>query len=912
MKKSAVPLGLSGIYVGKGDAVAASVNSNALNTNIQATERRLPQQSFSPTRGASVTTNNSPGHQILLQNTQMTVRRSVSPSQKNVSPIRQTSMTVSTRPSMSPPRESESRSSSPPAHPTPPASQSTCSKPKNNGATTPSPSNSKPKHRSSTSAESTASRSPARQRAPPAHLQHVASEKKLKLKEAVLGKTLRSQKMEKRLKSAAERNSESVQSQSFSESDDISHVPSTASSSYESSGRNKVYAPDTNTYGASGALSGRTMRILEKQHKLEGIPKPEMISAPPPKKEEPRKVNVRGTDGERDRRNPPDLSPIEERESEASSVFSPTSRTSHSPPPMQYMIPPSHYPPHQPYGYPFHHQGYPSGYPPPSGYPGSGYYTPPGHPGYPSYPPHNFFPYGPPHGYPMYPPQSQGSVDSTAIFPQYQHTHPAPAPRVSSPDHLSTSQTALNINTHTPEDITDCEASIDEQAEAQPPNLDSLMMAKQFMILQNSMNAAPPPSGDDDPGESNPLVMFFHQILKQQQQQQQQQQQKSQQEQEDLEASPSAATTAVPSAAPLLVDVSSQAEENRKLQEQVKFLQDQITQIQQQQQAQRLLTQLSSSSSLSSTASGRSSGTELLGSKEQEENPDQVIAEIIEEILEETERDLLIKEKLEKRARELEALEINKRLLAQIQKLTEEVTTIKQLPAATFSPTAAAPETTPTLVSPDPPFTPNSERAYQLAAKEHRSRTGKELPRVLYRLVPNRSKFKGAGELFHSDIDLVMEIASALKKEASNATLGGTGTGTGDKDHESTDVDNRYSCDHTVTFDYYEMAKNSLSAATEVEEGGGGGGKPSQRAQRGSKFSVENPLLQTQDDISVGTSSSTSSPSVSHSSLSPSSVLRSKRGSRDDLELDASKSLLLAAACRPVRWTGRTKKFEHR
>ena len=74
------------------------------------------------------------------------------------------------------------------------------------------------------------------------------------------------------------------------------------------------------------------------------------------------------------------------------------------------------------------------------------------------------------------------------------------------------------------------------------------------------------------------------------------------------------------------------------------------------------------------------------------------------------------------------------------------------------------------------------------------------------------------------------------------------------------------------------------------------------RPNRGSKFSIENPLLQTQDDISIRTTQLNIS-----SSTSP-YPRKTKRLSKDDLEID-TKSLLMASACRPVKWNGRNKKI---
>lgn len=56
-------------------------------------------------------------------------------------------------------------------------------------------------------------------------------------------------------------------------------------------------------------------------------------------------------------------------------------------------------------------------------------------------------------------------------------------------------------------------------------------------------------------------------------------------------------------------------------------------------------------------------------------------------------------------------------------------------------------------------------------AEEHRRRTGKELPRVLYRLVPHRSKFRRANELFDSNIhvDRVAEDDESLHSYTSES-----------------------------------------------------------------------------------------------------------------------------------------------
>jgi hypothetical protein len=54
----------------------------------------------------------------------------------------------------------------------------------------------------------------------------------------------------------------------------------------------------------------------------------------------------------------------------------------------------------------------------------------------------------------------------------------------------------------------------------------------------------------------------------------------------------------------------------------------------------------------------------------------------------------------------------------------------------------------------------------QAMADDHRRRTGKELPRVLYRLVPHRSKFRRANELFESNIHAdQLAVATAVGED---------------------------------------------------------------------------------------------------------------------------------------------------
>jgi hypothetical protein len=803
MKKSAVPLGLNGIYIGKGGNATSATPA----ISSARTPSPVPPTSTTPATAAPTTSQNiiTPSKlvipQVFAQNAQMTVR-STSPAtppasssnqRKSLSPQRQSNIS-SQRPSTSPKRDTNSQVKHVPV-PAP--------------APQPQPSTAKPSATSATHSS-----------IPTARPQ--SSEKKLKLKEANVGKTLRSQKIEMRLKTAAERTSESIYS---GRDDDVSHVASSTSGSIEPSGRLKVYTPDTNTYGGNGTISNRTKRILEKQQKLEGLTKAPNQPQPPPQAQ----AQLKKTDTP----NPSsELSAIEEDDSETSSLPSSSSSSSSasSKPqmglesaPMNYPHLPHHhqFPPHlAPYGgYP-----YPPGYPPP--HPGFGGYPAPHH-GYPQLPPGYPGYYPPPSAYPSYPPPN--------YYPPY-------GPAAGGPGYgMYPSQPQSDGNGTAP-------------SRSGPPDG---RLERQLSGGQSLDHELPPGSE-----ENNPMMIFLAQLFKQQQQLQ----------------SPSS-----PGVGP-----SHDDEEARRLHEQVKELQEQVSLMQQEQLLQKRQTLRSNSSSQSSFPSTPPITPQSSRELPTEDHPPDLssglVSELIEDLIDQTVSEAMDRERQEKKARELETLDLNRKLLIQIQKLTEEVTTLKQaspLPVAPplsldttalISPTSAA--TASPLSDRVPPFTPNSEKDYQLAAREHKARTGKELPRVLYRLVPNRSKFKGANELFDSEIDLVVEIASALK--AKGAMTGGSGGGD----------DERESSDHTVSFEYYETAKNSLSTP--------GGSRPA----RGSKFSIENPLLQTQDDISVRSSS------ASTSSTPP---VRSKRESKDDLELD-SKSVLLAAACRRVRWNGKHRK----
>lgn len=849
MKKSATPLGLNGIYVGRGDAatdrrgLSPSRGSSSLEGNQQ-------------TNSASTTVGNNGGNTTqrtqFMNNTQMSIRsRSPSSANQNISPTRQSAVNITSnqtantsitqRPSVPPSRTTtnnlnvnltdKASPSAPPATMTnaPPRptneknsksssveNQSSQSKPRN---TSPSPAADLP--RDSTSRQKSPQRSPVRPS---------SSEKKLKLKEAVVGKTLRSQKMELRLKSAAERQSESTQSQYHVDYEDASRVSSSASGSWESSGRTKVYTPDTNTYGVSGSLSNRTKRILEKQQKIHGLTAERGNGTHSEKGADPPKVVAKPHDNEK--RNPvaPPLSPITE-VSETSSAYS---FSSYADMPKSNM-PPSQYPPYppSPNGYPFH-----PGLPPPAY---NGYYYPP--PGYP-YPFPQYPPYGPPQQNPyfMYPPPFQP------------HENPSLGVQLKA-ESPSVVRTSPDESFHPSLSFESTESNSDSEP---PPNEegDAMALAKQLMLLQNVMT----PNQSNESVEQNPMVVFFSQLLKQQQ--------------------------SVPSPTQNGSAVDNTTEENKKLQDQIYILQEQISQMQLQQQQQlqqhsNFLSQLSSSSS--SRHITPQSSNDLISVDEPVEA---VIAEILEELIESSERDVAIKEERERKVREKEVLEMNRRLLEQIEKLTTEVTTIKQTPLSVATESHVVPPSSPASI----PFTPNTELEYQQAAKEHKIRTGKELPRVLYRLIPNRSKFKGANELFDSDVDLVVEIASAIKaKEESLMT-----------------PDERESFDPTLSFEYYELAKNSLSSETPDIDG-----IVSRRVRpnRGSKFSVDNPLLQTQDDISVGSSISTSS-SISTVNVSKERNIRryTKRTSKDDMDID-SKLLFLASSCRPVKWNGRNKKI---
>ena len=88
----------------------------------------------------------------------------------------------------------------------------------------------------------------------------------------MVGKTLRSQKMEARLRNVSEDDRESDY-YSYSVRESAADASQVSYSTYGDSagGRGRVYEPDTSTFGVGGALPGRTQRILEKQKKLEGL-----------------------------------------------------------------------------------------------------------------------------------------------------------------------------------------------------------------------------------------------------------------------------------------------------------------------------------------------------------------------------------------------------------------------------------------------------------------------------------------------------------------------------------------------------------------------------------------------------------------------------------------------------------------
>lgn len=855
MKKSAVPLGLQGIYIGKGNSLATS-GSTSSSTPAPA--------------GTSVSNEIK-----IIQRTQRS-----SQSNQNISPSRQVSSIAITPPST----QNKPPSSTSPTPSSSPKPSISPSRP-HSGDSHPAPQvNSKnisPSAPTDIPRESI-SRQKSPQRTP---LTPSSSEKKLKLKEAVVGKTLRSQKMELRLKTAVDRQSESTQSHHHHSDDhheNASLVSSSASGSRESA-RTKIYTPDTNTYGGNGSISNRTKRMLEKQHKLEGL-KPEKVSVQPEKPKNPETTTKETTQlhDKVEKNNIPPLSPITE-VSESSYSYGtiadspqPTHRMSMLYPP--YPPPPNGYPP-PPNGYPPHPNGYP---PPPNGYPMypgyptpgfNGYYYPPPHPGYP-FPFPNYYPYGPngQNPYPTFPPNFQ---PHNVMIPP-----PSEVPINQSPSDVTSPnvppisrQASLQFES---KDSTDSEPSSSQSSVDEVP-ADAILLAKQ--ILQNTIKSNQSIESIDE----NPMLMLLNRLSIQQQQ------------------------TVPPSTQ---MD-NSAAEENLKLQEQVKLLQEQITQLQlvQQEQIQQhsqiLLKQLSFSSSHSSPRITPQSSNDMI-TITTDEPVECIVGEIIEELIQLSEEERRVKEELARKAREMETLELNKKLLDQIEELKKEVTAIKQTPLTIAVESPLSQPSVPTPFSPAPfvhiepplapidpspahidpplaPFTPSTERDYQQASLEHKIRTGKELPRVLYRLVPNRSKFKGANELFDSNVDLVVEIASALK--AQDAAI---------NDEE------RESLDPTLTFDYYELAKNSLSYAEPPDLEGIITRRP--KINRGSKFSIENPLLQTQDDISVS--------SMSSGGIASRKSMRSRRTSKDDLEIDP-KSILLAGACRPVNWNaGRNKKYD--
>mmetsp|Transcript_9943 Transcript_9943/g.14986 ORF Transcript_9943/g.14986 Transcript_9943/m.14986 type:complete len:799 (+) Transcript_9943:201-2597(+) len=785
MKKSTTPLGLNGIYVGRDQSASLSQSSGHEASRPAPSTTSTQNVTFAPLPSSA-----HPPYSPISTPTSNASSQSASRSPPNLygNPVNYTSNGVRSPPnvhvsassttSQSPANSINSHSPSPSSHPdinvSPVRASSSGTRPSAADRRSSSSRSPVPHHRAHTRTHSPARpqdpamRSPQRMTSS-SDATSSYSGNKLTVKDAVVGKTLRSKKMEIRLQSSqmsgrdSDYTASSCGSSYVSSAQDASERGSTVASSIASrsyGSRKKIYEPDTSTFGVGGQLPMRTQRMLEKQKKIEGITRG--------------RHRQRDSEDEDSASDSPSTSPLPPIPDEEESDEKDDTRSSKASHPVYYVVtgngqPGSNANPS------FHNSYLPPGFDPRvleslqhmSG--GSGFGSDADVGG-----------------------SASSGIDASSSQPTAQSTSPSSRPLPSGLPSGITLQTLVMAQQL---------AALDEQLKAMPeispPPVDSLGIDIQTLLMAKQLSALSSQALD-----GGDIQSLFKQLLAQR------------------GAPPPASNSEIVA-----------------LQQQIQALQQMLAQHQQQPEASP------SSSTLSAPPSAPAPPDE------EEVVPDP--APVLDDGEPETHSDAGTAD-----------------------------TTSPSKPRPQLFPTLyrgysrldSKPPTPPSLHSdtgflsfkPPQVMTPEMEEM----AKEHRARTGKELPPVLYRLVPHRSKFRRANELFEADIDMKVlkekqrEEEELLAAEEREPTLSMAGS-------------------------QYEPAVNGGLAVLESEMG-------DQLQKRGSKFSIDNPLLKSQDDFW----------------LEPDTTdrVKVKRSSRDDLEIERKSSILgLNASYKPVKWKRNTR-----
>jgi hypothetical protein len=397
MKKSPTPLGLNGIYLGPGhhSILNGVPESKSKQKDLINSTKFIPVNGPDPSIDSKpLTEGKSPPPKCLsprnlspaLPLAQFSSLKkegiagsNIDPKESHIPPSSTTGAASAVEPSPSVVANSPGPQKVSQAVPTPQPSRKLDSSQKNNSVTSKPISVSPPSPPPQRSQKNLTSRD-VRKNSPPRHKS--PKPEKDSGGGQYVGKTLRSQKMEMRIRAAAVESEETDESpphsspssseseQSSSESTPSSNLPS----------RSKIYEPDLATYGISnGTLAGRTKRMLEKQAKIEGIGRkgspdnsqgngkniPSEIAEG--QKESPLVVEEVPLDTKSSTAPPAPNTSVDETKLQSSNLF-----------PYPYPYPPYGYPPYP--GGPSHPPspfGFPPGYPmmqmpgyPPSAYPG--------------------------------------------------------------------------------------------------------------------------------------------------------------------------------------------------------------------------------------------------------------------------------------------------------------------------------------------------------------------------------------------------------------------------------------------------------------------------------------------------------------------------------------------------------------
>jgi hypothetical protein len=403
MKKSPTPLGLNGIYLGP--SVVSSSESKYQQKTVNAASSFLP---VSPSPSPPPPSSSPPP--LHSKPPMVRMDRSHSPSPSSSQPISSRNQNgIASTKNYPPLNEEQSPSSSPlppdshnevlipkvhkpiiseplPATPVPvptPAPDPTARPPKS----PPSPTSPAPKPAEKTRPQKHGKPNESRKNQSP-HRSKSPKHEKESQNGGLVGKTLRSQKMELRIRAARENGD--VESSASTTSSESGQSETETNPSSNQPSRAKIYEPDMSTYGISnGTLANRTKRILEKQAKIEGVGKNKNQDGSKGDKT-PSSPSPEATEKEGDKKEKiVEENKVEQPASSANNSHSGEANHNHPPNPFPYPYP---YPP--PYGYPPYPNssspmsmppfGYPPNYPPgyPSHYPG--YY-----PNYPGLIPHS-------------------------------------------------------------------------------------------------------------------------------------------------------------------------------------------------------------------------------------------------------------------------------------------------------------------------------------------------------------------------------------------------------------------------------------------------------------------------------------------------------------------------------------------